>query len=92
MHTRRVRRSRSKGCRAWIGILGAVLRALEKATVRDKTDIFVVSDHGFSTVEVAVDLRDLLKTAGFHAATEFGDNSATGDIMIVPNGGTAFFM
>ncbi len=71
--------------------LGAVLRALEKATVRDKTDIFVVSDHGFSTVEVAVDLRELLKTAGFHAATEFGDNSAPGDIMIVPNGGTAFF-
>jgi arylsulfatase A-like enzyme len=71
--------------------LGTVLRALEKAGVRDKTDVFVVSDHGFSTVEVAVDLRDLLKTAGFHAATEFRDKPAAGDIMIVPNGGTEFF-
>ena len=71
--------------------LSVVLRSLEKAGVRDQTDIFVVSDHGFSTVEVAVDLRELLRTAGFHAATEFGDNPAAGDIMIVPNGGTEFF-
>jgi arylsulfatase A-like enzyme len=71
--------------------LGTVLGVLEKNGVRDKTDVFVVSDHGFSTVEVAVDLRDLLKTAGFHAATEFGDHPAPGDIMIVPNGGTEFF-
>ncbi len=71
--------------------LSVVLRSLEKATLRDQTDVFVVSDHGFSTVEVAVDLRELLKTAGFHAATEFADNSAPGDIIIVPNGGTAFF-
>jgi predicted AlkP superfamily pyrophosphatase or phosphodiesterase len=56
--------------------LSVVLRALEKARVRDQTDIFVVSDHGFSTVEVSVDLRELLRRAGFRAATEFGDNPA----------------
>ncbi len=71
--------------------LRAVLHSLEKAAVRDQTDIFVVSDHGFSTIEVAVDLRESLKIAGFRAATEFGDNPAPGDIVIVPNGGTEFF-
>src|SRR5205809_830223 len=37
--------------------LGRVLSALQKRNLRGATDVIVVSDHGFSTVERAVDLR-----------------------------------
>ena len=36
--------------------LGTVLKALEAKGVRDQTDVFIVSDHGFSTVDRILDL------------------------------------
>ncbi|HEX7577945.1 MAG TPA: nucleotide pyrophosphatase/phosphodiesterase family protein, partial [Verrucomicrobiae bacterium] len=36
--------------------LAAVLAELERRKLRDQTDVFVVSDHGFSTVERGVDV------------------------------------
>ena len=39
--------------------LAAVLRALDQKSLRDKTDVFVVSDHGFSTVEKSFDVAGL---------------------------------
>ena len=71
--------------------LAAVLSALDRHGARETTDVFVVSDHGFSTIERSVDLRKILNDAGFTAKTEFSDEPKPGDIMLVGNGGTVLF-
>jgi hypothetical protein len=71
--------------------LAAVLSALDQQGVRKTTDIFVVSDHGFSTIKRSIDLRKILKDAGFVAKTEFVDEPKPGDIMLVGNGGSVLF-
>jgi len=71
--------------------LAAVLSALDRQGARKTTDVFVVSDHGFSTIERSVDLRKILNDAGFTAKTEFSDEPKPGDIMLVGNGGTVLF-
>jgi arylsulfatase A-like enzyme len=71
--------------------LADVLAALDRQGVRSTTDIFVVSDHGFSTIARSVDLRKLLKEAGFDVATEFTKEPKAGDIMLAANGGTVLF-
>jgi arylsulfatase A-like enzyme len=71
--------------------LATVLESLEAKKVRDKTDVFVVSDHGFSTVERSVNVAALLNAAGFKAATEFRNKPVAGDIMVVANGGAVLF-
>jgi arylsulfatase A-like enzyme len=70
--------------------LARVLQALEAKGVRDKTDIMLVSDHGFSTVQSIVDLADSLKHAGFKASRQFKGTPASGDIMVCGNGGSVF--
>jgi arylsulfatase A-like enzyme len=71
--------------------LAAVLSALDQQGARKTTDVFVVSDHGFSTINRSIDLRKILKDAGFVAKTEFGDEPKPGDIMLVGNGGSVLF-
>ena len=71
--------------------LAAVLSALDQHKVRETTDVFVVSDHGFSTIARSIDLRKILKEAGFTAATEFDGETKPGDIMLVGNGGSVLF-
>src|SRR5438105_7325464 len=71
--------------------LATVLSALEKKHVRDSTDIFVVSDHGFSTIRRSIDVVALLNKAGFHAAKEFSEAPKPGDILVCGNGGTVLF-
>jgi arylsulfatase A-like enzyme len=71
--------------------LREILAALDKKRVRDKTDVFVVSDHGFSTIERSIDLLPQLVRAGFRATTQFAAQPAKGDIMVVGNGGTILF-
>lgn len=71
--------------------LGIVLSALEKKKVRDATDIFVVSDHGFSTIGRSVDIVALLNKAGFHAGKEFSEKPNAGDILVAGNAGTVLF-
>ncbi len=71
--------------------LAAVLSALDRRGVRETTDLFVVSDHGFSTIERSIDLRKILNDAGFTAKTEFSDEPKPGDIMLVGNGGSVLF-
>lgn len=71
--------------------LATVLAALDAKGVRDQTDVFVVSDHGFSTIEQSVDVADLLKKAGFSAAREFPAPPQTGDIVVTGLGGSVFF-
>src|SRR5438876_260837 len=71
--------------------LAAVLSALDRQGERETTDVFVVSDHGFSTIERSIDLRKILNDTGFTAKTEFRDEPKRGDIMVVGNGGTVLF-
>jgi arylsulfatase A-like enzyme len=71
--------------------LAAVLSALDRQAARETTDLFVVSDHGFSTIRRSMDLRKILSDAGFVAKTEFDDQPKPGDIMLVGNGGSVLF-
>ena len=71
--------------------LAMVLSGLEKKKVRDSTDVFVVSDHGFSTIRQSIDIVALLNKAGFRAAKEFSENPNPGDILVAGNGGTVLF-
>src|SRR5262249_48048443 len=66
--------------------LAAVLSALDERKARDTTDVFVVSDHGFSTIRRSVDLRKILNEAGVVAATEFNWETKPGDIMPAGDG------
>jgi arylsulfatase A-like enzyme len=71
--------------------LATVLSALDERKARDTTDVFVVSDHGFSTIKRSIDLRKILKEAGFAAATELSSAPKPGDIMLAGNGGSVLF-
>src|SRR5919201_3285741 len=74
--------------------LAEVLSALDQSRdggTRGKTDVFVVSDHGFSTIERSVDLRRILNDAGFTVKTEFNDQPKPGEIMLAGNGGSVLF-
>jgi arylsulfatase A-like enzyme len=71
--------------------LAAVLSALDQRGARDTTDVFAVSDHGFSTIERSIDLRKILNDAGFAAKTEFDGESKPGEIMLAGNGGSVLF-
>lgn len=70
--------------------LGVVLKALRDKGVLDRTDILIMSDHGFSTVERGPDVARALKRAGFIAGKKF-DNPDAGDVMVVNLGGSVFF-
>ena len=69
--------------------LALVLKELETRGLREKTDVLVVSDHGFSTIARNVDVVAELKNAGFSAGPEFKEPPATGDVMVIGNGGSA---
>jgi arylsulfatase A-like enzyme len=73
------------------GDLAMVLSALDKKGARNSTDIFVVSDHGFSTIRRSIDVVALLNEAGFHVAKEFSETPKPGDILVCGNGGTVLF-
>jgi arylsulfatase A-like enzyme len=71
--------------------LSSVVAALGQQKTRETTDLFIVSDHGFSTIERSVDLRKILNDAGFAAKTEFETDPKPGDIMLAGNGGSVLF-
>jgi len=71
-------------------VLAALNRSRDRGT-RSTTDIFVVSDHGFSTIARAIDIPRILRDAGFDAVTEFTNEPKSGQIIIVGNGGTVLF-
>jgi predicted AlkP superfamily pyrophosphatase or phosphodiesterase len=71
--------------------LASVLSELDQQGMRETTDVFVVSDHGFSTIKRSIDLRKILRDAGFSAKTEFTSEPKHGDIMLVGNGGSVLF-
>ena len=67
--------------------LARVLAELDRRGARDKTDILVVSDHGFSTVNGLTDVAQVLTNAGFKAAREFKKPPGNDEILVVSNGG-----
>src|SRR5205085_3397751 len=71
--------------------LARVLAALDQHQAGSTTDIFVVSDHGFSTIARSIDIPKILRDAGFDAVTEFTSEPKPGQIMIVGNGGAVLF-
>lgn len=68
--------------------LGTVISALKEKGVLDKTDILVVSDHGFSTIERSADIADALRRRGINAHSKMA-NPEAGDVMVVSLGGAA---
>lgn len=71
--------------------LGRILTALDKHNARSTTDVFVVSDHGFSTIAREIELPGILTDAGFDAVTEFAGEPKPNQIMLAGNGGTVLF-
>jgi arylsulfatase A-like enzyme len=69
--------------------LGLLVATLKAKGVLDQTDIFVVSDHGFSTISAGADLAKLLTEAGLSARRAFTAPPEKGDILIVGTGATA---
>lgn len=69
--------------------LSLVVDALKAKGIFDQTDIFVVSDHGFSTISTTVDMVQRLRQAGFHAFRKFASPPAKGDVLLVGLGGSA---
>ncbi|MBI5387519.1 MAG: alkaline phosphatase family protein [Verrucomicrobia bacterium] len=68
-------------------LLGDVLRALEDKKVLAKTDLFVASDHGFSTIRKGPDVMEALKKAKFKACRKFEDPEP-GEVLVVGHGGS----
>ena len=68
-------------------ILDSVLQALEEKGVRNQTDVLLVSDHAFSSIQRGVDVAEALKRAHFKAARKF-DDPEPGDVLVVGLGGS----
>jgi predicted AlkP superfamily pyrophosphatase or phosphodiesterase len=67
--------------------LAAVIKKLEDRRLLEKTDIFVVSDHGFSTIQRVADVTAILKRAQFNAGKKL-DDAEPGDVVVVGLGGS----
>ena len=70
--------------------LSEVLKALAEKKVFDKTDVLVVSDHGFSSVQRGPDIAEILKKNRFKATRKFEDPEP-GEVLVVGNGGSVSF-
>ena len=64
---------------------GGLLAWLEEAGRAQDTNIFVISDHGYSTITRAVDLAAELRSAGFASGGE------DGGVLVAEQGGSALF-
>jgi len=67
--------------------LGLVIAELQKRGELQKTDIFVVSDHGFSTIERSVDPVKYYGEHGVTVSKQFNSPPANGQVMSVSVGG-----
>ena len=67
--------------------LARVLAELDRRGLREKTDLFVASDHGFSTIAQTCDVAKALQSGNFKATREFHETPARDDILAVSNGG-----
>jgi arylsulfatase A-like enzyme len=62
--------------------LGRILNAIANDSNGDQPDIFVVSDHGYSTIDSVIDVHTELAEAGF------GPDSGDDHVVIAENGGS----
>ena len=69
--------------------LAVVLGALATRNVLADTDILVVSDHGFSTIDRVADVAADLSRAGLSAGRALTGPPAAGSVLVVGNGGSA---
>jgi arylsulfatase A-like enzyme len=69
--------------------LGRVLGELDRRGLRDTTDVFVVSDHGFSTIAWKVDVAVELSQAGFQTGRVALGGLKPGNVIVVSNGGSS---
>jgi arylsulfatase A-like enzyme len=69
--------------------LSQVIAQLKAKGVFDRTDIMVVSDHGFSTISKEVDAAAAMRDAGFRARREFSASPQKGEVLVVGLGGSA---
>ncbi len=67
--------------------LGEVFKVLDQKGIREKTDVLVVSDHGFSSVPRGGDVPGALRLAGLNAQTKL-ENPEPGDVLVVEFGGS----
>ncbi len=70
--------------------LAELIQMLKEKGVLEKTDFFVVSDHGFSTITHGPNIVEILKKAKFSAEKKF-DNPEPGDVLVVGLGGSVMF-
>ena len=68
--------------------LGMVLDKLKEKKLLDKTDVFVVSDHAFSSVNRSADIAASLRKIKLNAQSKL-DNPEPGDVLVVGLGGSA---
>jgi arylsulfatase A-like enzyme len=68
--------------------LGNILAALGRRGLRGSTDVFVVSDHGFSTIAGKIDVAADLSAAGFRAARTAPGGLRPREVMVVGQGGS----
>jgi arylsulfatase A-like enzyme len=72
--------------------LATVLAALDAKGVRDDTDVFVISDHGFSTIARPDDPVTALRGSGLViTGTAFSAPPHAGEVLAVGNGGSYSF-
>ncbi len=70
--------------------LGLVIDALKRKGVYEQTDLFVVSDHGFSTITATINVAARLQQKGFRAARQFSSQTQRGDVLVDGLGGSVF--
>jgi predicted AlkP superfamily pyrophosphatase or phosphodiesterase len=66
--------------------LGDVIKALKEKGVWEQTDLMLVSDHGFSTINRTPNVSTILRKNGFEAHSKFEDPES-GDVLVVGVGG-----
>ncbi len=71
--------------------LAAVLQALQEKGALATTDLFIASDHGFSTIARPLDLAGRLAEDGFPVVRPNEPAPPEGGIRVVGNGGTVLF-
>ncbi len=72
------------------GNLATLLGMLDAKHWRDTTDVFVISDHGFSTVGQPSDVTNALVAAGFSATHEYKKPPQPGEVLVVGLGGSVY--
>jgi arylsulfatase A-like enzyme len=70
--------------------LASVLAELDRRGVQNETDIFVVSDHGFSTIAKNGDVAAILRAAGINARPAWDETPRPDHVVVVGNGGSVF--